>query len=43
MFLRLLEEWGGEGKLSPREIGEKVRHNSKSSHPPPIHFSIDPC
>ncbi|KAJ5320471.1 hypothetical protein N7508_000754 [Penicillium antarcticum] len=25
MFLRLLEEWGGESKLGPREIGEKVK------------------
>lgn len=25
MFLRLLEEWGGEGKLSPREIAHKVK------------------
>ncbi|KAJ5928972.1 hypothetical protein N7466_007928 [Penicillium verhagenii] len=25
MFLRLLDEWGGEGKLSPREIGHKVK------------------
>ncbi|KAH8690888.1 hypothetical protein BGW36DRAFT_306121 [Talaromyces proteolyticus] len=25
MFLRLLEEWGGEGKLSPREIADKVK------------------
>lgn len=25
MFLRLQEEWGGKGKLSPREIAHKVR------------------
>ncbi|KAJ6095687.1 hypothetical protein N7486_006433 [Penicillium sp. IBT 16267x] len=25
MFLRLLDEWGGEGKLSPREIAHKVK------------------
>ncbi|KAI1030640.1 hypothetical protein LB505_004121 [Fusarium chuoi] len=25
MFLRLVEEWGGEGKLSPREIATKVK------------------
>lgn len=25
MFLRLLNEWGGEGKLSPREIADKVK------------------
>lgn len=24
MFLRLLQEWGGDGKLSPRDIGHKV-------------------
>lgn len=24
MFLRLQEEWGGEGKLSPREVADKV-------------------
>jgi NAD+ synthase (glutamine-hydrolysing) len=33
MFLRLLEEWGGEGKLSPREIGEKVSHTFESRFP----------
>lgn len=25
MFLRLLNEWGGHGKLSPREIADKVK------------------
>jgi NAD+ synthase (glutamine-hydrolysing) len=25
MFLRLLEEWGGEGKLTPREVATKVK------------------
>lgn len=25
MFLRLLNEWGGHGKLSPREIVDKVQ------------------
>ncbi|KAJ5646640.1 hypothetical protein N7490_003012 [Penicillium lividum] len=25
MFLRLLDEWGGDGKLSPREIAHKVK------------------
>lgn len=25
MFLRLLNEWGGEGKLSPRDIATKVK------------------
>ncbi|KAK9793983.1 putative Glutamine-dependent NAD(+) synthetase [Seiridium cardinale] len=25
MFLRLLNEWGGDGKLSPREIADKVK------------------
>jgi NAD+ synthase (glutamine-hydrolysing) len=25
MFLRLLNEWGGEGKLSPRQIADKVK------------------
>lgn len=25
MFLRLLNEWGGAGKLSPREIADKVK------------------
>ncbi|KJZ76907.1 Glutamine-dependent NAD(+) synthetase [Hirsutella minnesotensis 3608] len=25
MFLRLQEEWGGEGKLSPREVAHKVK------------------
>ncbi|EXA50769.1 NAD+ synthase (glutamine-hydrolysing) [Fusarium oxysporum f. sp. pisi HDV247] len=25
MFLRLVEEWGGEGKLSPREVATKVK------------------
>ncbi|KAF5021846.1 hypothetical protein F66182_6103 [Fusarium sp. NRRL 66182] len=25
MFLRLVEEWGGEGRLSPREVATKVK------------------
>jgi NAD+ synthase (glutamine-hydrolysing) len=25
MFLRLLNEWGGQGKLSPRQIADKVQ------------------
>lgn len=25
MFLRLLAEWGGEDKLSPREVADKVK------------------
>ncbi|KAI0010311.1 glutamine-dependent NAD(+) synthetase with GAT domain-containing protein [Xylariaceae sp. FL0662B] len=25
MFLRLLDEWGGDGKLSPREVADKVQ------------------
>ncbi|KAG7436735.1 Glutamine-dependent NAD(+) synthetase [Fusarium oxysporum f. sp. raphani] len=25
MFLRLLEEWGGEGKMSPRDVATKVK------------------
>lgn len=39
MFLRLLNEWGGEGKPSPREITNKVkrfhfnRHKSTAGTP----------
>jgi NAD+ synthase (glutamine-hydrolysing) len=25
MFLRLLNEWGGDGKLGPREVAHKVK------------------
>ncbi|KAM5348785.1 hypothetical protein ACJ41O_008608 [Fusarium nematophilum] len=39
MFLRLLVEWGGDGKLSPREVADKV----KQSYSPDDHrFDLRP-